>query len=66
MKLKELIRQLQEYAKIYNGDMEVITRYQRLDPMNEIGEDFKIDIDGIVDGLDYIGDSQILITSHEE
>jgi hypothetical protein len=66
MKLKELIRQLKEYEKIYSPDMEVITRYQQLDPMNEIGEDFKINVNAIVDGIDYLGDLTILICSHIE
>lgn len=61
MKVKELIRQLKEYEKIYGPDMEVITnKYEKATPDSDfISEE-------IVDGLDYIGDSKILITSHEE
>jgi hypothetical protein len=59
MKLKELIRQLNEYAKIYSPEVEVITQTE--DDTNEV--DFWPEL--IADGLDYIGDGKILITSHE-
>lgn len=57
MKLKELIRQLQEYMKLYNGDMEVITR--RMDDYDHV-------VEQTIDGIDYIGDSTILIVTHED
>lgn len=59
MKVKELIRQLKEYEKIYGPDMIMITQEK-----NEDSE--RVWTEEIVDGLDYIGDSKILITSHEE
>jgi hypothetical protein len=66
MIIKELIRQLKEYEKIYGPDAIVITSHQKPDPDNELGENFKIDVDRIVDGLDYRGGGTIIITSHEE
>jgi hypothetical protein len=58
MKLKELIRQLKEYEKIYGPDMEIITR-------SEFDEDgFRSNNDLMIDGIDYIGNSQILIVTH--
>jgi hypothetical protein len=57
MKLKELTKQLQEYEKIYGPTMEVICR-------SEFDEDgFRNDKDLMVDGIDYLGEGQILIVT---
>jgi hypothetical protein len=64
MKLKELIRQLEEYTKIYSSEMEIQVQV-KIDSENFAlleEEDVPEAIEGTINGIDYVGDGLIMIS----
>lgn len=64
MTIKELIRQLKEYEKIYGPDSIMITRTKIIEYESE--QQFVTIKDNEIDGLDFIGSGTILIATHVE